>query len=107
MKLKQSVTESSSVQQADKLFQSFPRFLKLANSMLSSVDRRTAGELAAWFLYFKSQGRTEADFGRFLLANRLDVLLQMIGNSLPVLIPGLVYDKELRSLVVNVCRDIL
>jgi hypothetical protein len=66
------------------------------------IDRRTAGELVAGYLYFKSTRRTDADFARFLLANRLDVVLRIVGNSLPVLIPAFFSDKELRSLVANV-----
>lgn len=76
--------------------------MKLANSILIGLDRRTAGELIAEYLYFKSKRRTDSDFTRFLLINRLDVILRMIGNSLPVLIPAFFSDKEFRSLVKNV-----
>ena len=93
---------NSDLEQIDGAVATSPTFLKLADSILLGVDRRTAGELVAGYLYFRATGRTDADFTRFLLANRLDLVLRMIGNSLPVLIPALFSDKELRSFFANV-----
>jgi hypothetical protein len=102
MKLKASAKNSKfDVQQSDRLVATSPTFLKLADSILAGLDRRTIGELVAGYFYFKSTGRTDADFANFLMTNRLDVILRMIGNSLPVLLPALFSDKEFRSLIID------
>jgi len=102
MKLKASAKNSKfDVQQSDRLVATSPTFLKLSDSILAGLDRRTIGELVAGYFYFKSTGRTDADFANFLMTNRLDVILRMIGNSLPVLLPALFSDKEFRSLIID------
>jgi len=88
-------------EQTDRAVFSSPTFLKLADSILTGLDRRTAGELVAGYLYFKATGRTDIDFARFVFANRLDVILRMVGNSLPVLIPAFFSDAELRSILAD------
>ena len=103
MRLRQSTWKSSSdVEQIDRLVASSPYFLKLADWILTNLDRKTVAELIAGYLYFKSTGRSDADFTHFLLTYRLDAVLRIIGNSLPILVPAVFSDKEFRSLVVNV-----
>jgi len=92
---------STAGEQTDRVVFSSPTFLKLADSLLTGLDRRTAGELVAGYLYFKATGRTDVDFARFVFANRLDVILRMVGNSLPVLIPAFFSDAELRSILAD------
>jgi hypothetical protein len=102
LKSSQTAKKSKSeARQIDRAVESSPIFLKLADSILDGFDRRTAGEMVAGYLYFMATGRTDADFGRFLLANRLDVVLRMVGNSLPVLIPAFFSDRQLRSLIAD------
>ena len=89
------------VQQSDRLIATSPTFLKLADSILMGPDRRAIGEPVAGYFYFKLTGRTDSDFTKVLLANRPDVIIRMIGNSLPVTASSLFSDKEFRSLIVD------
>jgi hypothetical protein len=102
LKLRHTISKPSpAVQQTDRVVLSSPTFLKLADSILTGLDRRTAGELVAGYLYFRATGRTDVDFVRFVFANRLDVILRMVGNSLPVLIPAFFSDAQLRSFLAD------
>jgi len=74
-------------------------FLRLADSLLLSLDRDTLAEFIAAYLYFKSKGRTPADFGLFLVTKRFGKATTIAINVIAALIPGLLFDKAFRSVV--------
>ena len=90
-------------QEITKLFKaSSPYFIKLADTLVKSVDRETLAELIAGDLYFRSTGRNEGDFAQYLLTKKLDVVMRMLGSCIPVVVSGLVKDREFRSLIVGI-----
>ena len=103
LRLRQTPRKSNcEVERLDRDLVFSPTFLKLADSILKGLDRRTAGELLAGYLYFRSSGRSDTDYARYLLTNRLEVILRVIGNSLPILIPAVFSDRQLRTLIIEI-----
>jgi hypothetical protein len=78
---------------------SSPSFLRLADSILMSLDRDTLAELIAGYLYFKSKGRTNGDFALFVVTKKFGEGVTIAMNVIVALIPGLLFDKAFRSVI--------
>ena len=78
---------------------SSPSFLRLADSILLSLDRDTLAELIAGYLYFKSRGRTNGDFAFFVATRKFRKGVTIAMNVIVALIPGLLFDKAFRSVI--------
>jgi len=76
-----------------------PSFLRLADSILLSLDRDTLAELLASYLYFRSKGRTNGDFVLFVITKKLGKGVTIAMNVILALIPGLLFDKAFRSVI--------
>jgi hypothetical protein len=73
----------------------------LTDSILSSLDRDTFAEFLAGYLYFKSKGRTNSDFALFVLTKKFGKVIRIAMNVVAALIPGLLFDKEFRSVLLS------
>jgi hypothetical protein len=78
---------------------SSPSFLRLADSILASIDRDMLAESLAGYTYFRSEERSNLDFVLYLATRRFGKTLTMGINIVAALVPGLVFDKEFRSLI--------
>ena len=78
---------------------SSPSFLKLADSILTDLDRDTLAEFIAAYLYFKSKGRANTDFAFFIVAKKFSKVVSLAMNVLGAMIQGLLLDKEFRSVI--------
>lgn len=78
---------------------SSPSFLRLADSILLSLDRDTLAEFLAGYLYFKSKGRTNGDFAFFVATKKFGKGVTIAMNVIVALIPGLLFDKAFRSVI--------
>jgi hypothetical protein len=96
--------ETHSVLEKDRVVAPSPAFMKLADSILSDLDRSTVRELLANYLYFRSRERSDAAYARFLLANNFDLILKIFVNSLPALLSACFSDRQLRAFVRDVLR---
>lgn len=74
-------------------------FLRLADSLLVSLDRDTLSEFLAAYLYFKSKGETNLDFALFVATRKFGKAVTISMNVIAALIPGLLNDKAFRSVV--------
>ena len=63
------------------------------------MDRDTLAELLAAYLYFKSKGRTSGDFALFVVTKKFGKGVTIAMNVIVALIPGLLFDKEFRSVI--------
>ena len=81
---------------------SSPSFLRLADSILLSLDRDTLAELLASYLYFRSKGRTNGDFALFVITKKFGKGVTIAMNVILALIPGLLFDKAFRSVIFTV-----
>lgn len=85
----------------DRLLSS-PSFLKLADSIINSLDRNTLAEIIASFMYFKSRGRSDSEFARFIISEKFPELLFIaLRISIPVILPGMISDKTFRTVLVE------
>jgi hypothetical protein len=73
--------------------------LRLADSILISLDRETLAEFLAGYLYFKSKGRTNGDFAVFVMTKKFGKGVTIGMNVILGLLPGLLFDKEFRSVI--------
>jgi len=73
--------------------------LRLADSILISLDRDTLAEFLAGYLYFKSKGRTNGDFALFVVTKKFGKGVAIAMNVIVALIPGLLFDKAFRSVI--------
>jgi hypothetical protein len=73
--------------------------LRLADSILLSLDRNTLAEFLAGYLYFKSKGRTNGDFALFVVTKKFGKGVTIAMNTIVALIPGLLFDKAFRSVI--------
>ncbi len=80
---------------------SSPSFLRLADSIHISFDRDTLAEFLAGYLYFKSKGRTNGDFAFFVMTKKLGKGVTIAMNIVAALIPGLLFDKTFRSVILT------
>jgi hypothetical protein len=78
---------------------SSPSFLRLTDSILASFDRDTLAEFLAGYLYFKSKGRTDSDFALFVMTKKFGKVIRIAMKVVAALIPGLLFDKEFRSVI--------
>ena len=78
---------------------SSPSFLRLADSVLASMDRDTLAELLAGYAYFRSEGRSNLDFALYFSTRRFGKTLTIGINMIAALIPGLLLDREFRSVI--------
>jgi hypothetical protein len=74
-------------------------FIRLANSILRSFDRDTLAEFLAGYLYFESKGGSRGDYARFLMTENFGKGIRITMNILAALIPGLLFDKAFRSVI--------
>jgi hypothetical protein len=88
----------SDAKEIEKLSSS-PSFLGLADSLLKSFDRDTLAEFLAGYLYFRSKGRTNSDFVFFLVTKKFGKAATVAMSIFAALIPGLLFDKQFRSVV--------
>ena len=81
---------------------SSPSFLKLADSIINSLDRNTLAEIIASYVYFKSRGRSDSEFARFIISEKFPELLFIVLRiSIPVILPGMISDKKFRTVLVQ------
>jgi hypothetical protein len=92
---------SSSDSREIRRLSSSPSFLRLADSILASMDRETLAELLAGYTYFKSEGRSSSDMALYFATRRFGKTLTMGINITAALVPGLFFDKEFRSLILG------
>jgi len=78
---------------------SSPSFLRLADSILASMDRDTLAELLAGYAYFRSEERSNRDFALYFVTRRFGKTLTFGINMVAALIPGLLFDKGFRSVI--------
>ena len=76
--------------------------MRLADSILLSLDRDTLAELLASYLYFRSKGRTNGDFAVFVVTKKFGKGVTIAMNVILALIPGLLFDKAFRSVILTV-----
>jgi hypothetical protein len=76
--------------------------LRLADSILLSLDRNTLAELLASYLYLRSKGRTNGDFALFVITKRFGKAVTIAMNVILALIPGLLFDRAFRSVILTV-----
>jgi hypothetical protein len=82
-----------------------PYFLKIADSVLGALDRRTLAEIIAAYLYFRSRGRSESEFASFVLSEKFpEMFFLALRVGIPVVLPGLFLDKRFRTLIVSVAK---
>jgi hypothetical protein len=82
---------------------SSPYLLKLADSILVNLDRKTFAELLASYLYFKSKNRSDSEFARFMMAEKFPQMFSIFMRAiLPVVLPGIISDKGFRDVVANI-----
>ncbi len=92
----------TSDQEEIKKLLSSPHYLKLADSILTKVDRNTLAEIIAGYLYFKSKGRKDSEFARFIMAEKFpEILFIAMQIGIPVILPALITDKKFRSLILD------
>jgi hypothetical protein len=82
-----------------KRLSSSPSFLRLADSILASMDRDTLAEALAGYAYFRSEERSNLDFALYFATRRFGKTLTIGINLIAALIPGLLFDKEFRSVI--------
>jgi hypothetical protein len=66
------------------------------------LDRDTLAELLSSYLYFRSKGKTNADFALFMITKRFGKGVTISMNVILALIPGLLFDKAFRSVILTV-----
>jgi hypothetical protein len=89
---------SSDIEEIKKLSSS-PSFLKLADSILASLDRDTLAEVLAGYTYFRSEKRSNLDFALYMVTRRFGKVVTVTINVIAAVIPGLLFDKEFRSVI--------
>jgi hypothetical protein len=78
---------------------SSPSFLRLADSILASMDRDTLAELLAGYAYFRMEERSNLDVLLYFATRRFGKTLTMGLNIVAALVPGLLFDKQFRSVI--------
>ena len=73
--------------------------MRLADSILASVDRDTLAEILACYAYFRSEERPNLDFALYFATRRFGKTLKLGINVIAALIPGLLLDKEFRFVI--------
>jgi len=63
------------------------------------MDRDTLAELLAGYTYFRSEERSNLDFVLYFATRRFGKTLTIGINVIAALIPGLLFDKEFRSVI--------
>jgi hypothetical protein len=63
------------------------------------LDRDTLAEFLAAYLFFKSRGRTNGDLALFVITKKFGKVVTMAMSVIVALIPGLLFDKEFRSVI--------
>lgn len=92
---------ASDQEEIQKLLSS-PHYLRLADSILTKVDRKTLAEIIASYLYFKSKGRKDSEFLRYMMTEKFpDILFTALRIGIPVVLPALITDKTFRSLILE------
>jgi hypothetical protein len=74
----------------------------LAESVLRGLDEETISKLMAAFLYLKSNGHPDSDFGKFIAKKELWGTLAIGLNVIGAFIPAILFDAEFRNLVMKV-----
>lgn len=93
-------TYSADMQEIQKLLTS-SYFSKLAASILAKLDRKTLANLIASYMYFKSKEKSDSEFFRFLLSKDLPEILPIVSLSVPIFLPAILSDKQIRSMVLK------
>lgn len=86
---------------------SSPHFLKLADSILSSLDRQTLAELTCTYLYLKSKGKTDNEIAKFIFEWKTGKALHLIFNAFFATVPGLVSDEKFRRVIFTFLEELL
>jgi hypothetical protein len=93
---------ASDQKQIQSLLSSSPYYLKLADSILAKLDRKTLADFIASYVYFKSNGKTDSEFGKFLMTEKLPEVLPVALAGAPVIIAAILSDKQFRLLVIDI-----
>jgi hypothetical protein len=93
--LKLSSSDAKEIQRLS----SSPSFLRLADSIIASMDRDMLAELLAGYAYLRSEERSNLDFALYLATRRFGRTLTMGINIVAALVPGILFDKEFRSVI--------
>ena len=80
---------------------SSPSFLRLADSILSNLDRKDLAKIIASYLYFKSRGRRDSDFVFFVVSEFPEIVFMAFRAGIPVIIPAVLTDKTFRALLIS------
>lgn len=81
-----------------RLLSNSPYYLKLADSILRKLDRRTLAKLLASYMYFKSSGKPDSYFVRYILMDDLPLVLTIASSVAPILAAAILSDRTFRSL---------
>jgi hypothetical protein len=63
------------------------------------MDRNTLAEVLAGYAYLRSEERSNFDFALYFVTRRFGKALTIGINMIAALIPGLLFDKEFRSII--------
>jgi hypothetical protein len=86
---------------------SSPHVLKLADSLLANLDRKTVALLISSFLYFKAKNRPDSSFTHFVMSERFPEMFWLFMRILPAVAPAVISDKEFRSALVDIALNSL
>lgn len=76
--------------------------MNLAESVSRGLDDETISRILAAFLYLKSNGHPDSDFGKFIAKKELWGTLAIGLNVMGAFIPAILFDSEFRNLVMKV-----
>ena len=75
--------------------------MKIADAVLAKLDRKTLAGIIASYLYFKSRGKKDQEYIRFMLVRRMPDVLTLLWIGVPVIIPAKISDRDFRTLALN------
>lgn len=78
-----------------------PSFLRLADSLLTNLDRATLSEILAGYLFLKARGGSDKDFALYLVTTEPGKMIRISMRILSTVIQDFLLDGEFRSLVIE------
>jgi hypothetical protein len=99
MKDKENLNASKSELEDIQRLGSSLHFLKLAESILNSLDRETLSEMMAAYFYMKSKGKRDREIFNFIITRKTIKVVYLALNALLSCVPGLISDDQFRAVI--------
>jgi hypothetical protein len=97
-----SVAAVSYRREIQTLLSSSPYYLRMADSILARLDREILADLIVSYVYFKSKGKTNSEFAKFIMTDKLPQILPIVLAGAPVILSAIFSDKAFRALVLDI-----